>query len=146
MCAPAASSAKETRLGFFDDAEEKLCPCALARVFSAGMWSSRCARLTQRGSALHVGTALASRDGAASGSGVAAWAKLSWLEEAPGVTMLPYYYHYHYDHYCDYYHCHYFSYDARLRGRSRGHHVVHVARLTSPWPGASAALGRQLVF
>ena len=79
-------------MGAFDDAEEKLCPCALARVFSSGMGSSRCSRRTQLGSALHVGTALAPPDGAASGSGVAAWAKVSWLEEAPGVTTLSYYY------------------------------------------------------
>ena len=109
MCAPATSSAKETLLGFFDDAEAKLCP---------------------------------SRDGAASGSRVAAWVKLSWLEEAPGVTALSYYYHYLYDHYCHYYHSHSYYYGAK----SRGHHVDHVARLTSPWPGASAALVRQLVL
>ena len=133
-------------MGAFDDAEEKLCPCALARVFSSGMWSDRCSRRTQRGSALHVGTALTPPDGAASGSGVAAWAKVSWLEEPPGVTTFSYYYHYLYDHYCHYYHCHYYYYGARSRGGARGHHVVHVARLTPPWPGVPAAFGRQLVL
>ena len=129
-------------MGAFDDAEEKLCPCALARVFSSGMGSSRCSRRTQLGSAFHVGTALAPPDGAASGSGVAAWAKVSWLEEAPGVTTLFYYYHYIYDHYCHYYYSHSYYYGAN----SRGHHFVHVARLTFSWPGASAALVRQLVL
>ena len=39
-----------------------------------------------------MATALAPPDGAASGSGVSAWAKVSWLEEAPGVTTLSYYF------------------------------------------------------
>ena len=67
-------------------------PVALSRVFSSCMGSSRCSRRTQLGPALHVGRALAPPDGAASCSRVAAWAKVSWLEEARGVTTLFYYY------------------------------------------------------
>ena len=127
-------------MGAFDDAEEKLCPCALARVFSSGMASSRCSGRTQMSSALHVGTALAPPDGAASGSRVAAWAKVSWLEEAPGVTTLSFYYHYLYDHYCHYYHSYFYYYGSKSRGRQ----VVHVTRLAFSCPAASAALVRQL--
>ena len=98
-------------------------------VLSGGAWSGIG---TKRGSAIHAGTAPAPPEGAASGSGAAAWAKASWLEEAPGVAALSYYY-YHYNHYEHYY---YHSYGAAF--------LLGGASAAPPGPGAPAARGRQL--
>ena len=111
---------------------------ALEVLSSGGAWSGSG---TKRGSAIHAGTAPAPPEGAASGSRAAAWAKASWLEEAPGVAASSYYYYYHYHHYYPYYYYYYYG-AAFLLGGASGRVAVRGA--LAPRPGAPAARGLQL--